>query len=271
MTIIDFDNVFAEAGWQDLPQLPDLKGKTVFITGGSSGIGAFFAAAFALQGSNVGFVSLCRDQGDRLCDLVEDKTGHRPFGIQADIRDIDKLQKAIRSVQDKFGAIDILINNAGRDPRHTVENWSVDEWDDSVATNLRPQFFAIQSVVKGMKANGGGTIINVGSNAYNLGLGGYPTYVATKAGIVGVTRALARELGPSGIRVNALSPGWVLTERQKRLWVSEDELQDCLEQQSLKKPLSGWDMAGPALFLASSMSAQMTGQEMLVDGGRTYS
>ncbi len=270
MTTHDYDDVFGEEGWQDLPKLPDLAGKTVFITGGGSGIGAFFTAAFALQGANVGFVSLSQGPAEKLSDCVEAKTGSRPLGIQADIRDIQSLKAAIASVRDRFGAITILINNAARDSRHTIEDWSVDEWDDSIATNLRPQFFAAQSVVADMKTAGCGAIINVGSNSFNLGLGGYPAYVAAKAGIVGLTRALARDLGPDGIRVNALVPGWVMTERQRRLWVTDADLQDCLDQQSLKQPLTGWDMAGPALFLASSMSAQMTGQEMLVDGGRAY-
>jgi len=265
-----FDDVFGEDGWQDLPQLPELAGKTVFITGGCSGIGAFLTAAFTLQGANVGFVTLNGDLAEKICDLIEARTGRRPLGIRADIRDVDGLQAAIASVRDRFGAINILINNAARDSRHAIENWSVDEWDDNIAVNLRAQFFAAQSVVEDMKAAGGGVIINVGSNSYNLGLAGYPTYVTAKGGIVGMTRALARELGAVGIRVNALVPGWVLTERQKRMWVNDTDLQGCLDQQALKQPLKGWDIAGPALFLASSMSAQMTGQEILVDGGRTY-
>ncbi len=270
MTLSDFDDIFAEEGWQSLPQLPDLAGKTVFITGGCSGIGAFFTGAFALQGANVGFVTLWGDLAEKLCDSVEAKTGNRPLGMQTDIRDIKALQAAIARVRDTFGAIDILINNAARDTRHDIENWSTDEWDDSIATNLRPQIFATQAVVEGMKAAGIGTIINVGSNSFNLGLAGFTTYVTAKGGIVGMTRALARELGPAGIRVNTLSPGWVLTERQKRLWVNDVDLKDCLDQQSLRQPLKGWDMAGPALFLASSMSSQITGQQILVDGGRTY-
>ena len=271
MTTFDYDDVFAKEGWQDLPKLPDLAGKTVFITGGGSGIGAFFTAAFAMQEANVGFVSLPEGgQNEKFCDSVEAQTGRRPLAIQADIRDVDALRAAIANVRERFGRIDILINNAGGDMRHTVESWSVDEWDDSIAVNLRPQFFAAQCVVGDMKAAGYGSIINVGSNSYNLGLGGYPTYVTANAGIVGLTRALARDLGPDGIRVNALVPGWVLTARQKRMWVNDRDLQDCLDQQSLKQPLNGWDMAGPALFLASSMSAQVTGQEILVDGGRAY-
>ncbi len=264
----DFDCVFDEDGFKALPTFPDLKGKTVFITGGGSGIGAFFTAAFALQGAKVGFISLSEAPATMLCDQVEEKTGSRPLAIQGDIRDVDTLRAAIEQVQGALGPIDILINNAARDTRHSVEDWTVEQWDDSIATNLRPQFFAIQSVVEGMKAKGAGSIINVGSNSNNLGLSGYPTYVTAKAGIVGMTRALSRELGPDGIRVNALIPGWVLTERQKRLWVTEDDLEECLSQQAIKQSLNGWDMAGPALFLASNVSSKMSGQEMIVDGGR---
>jgi len=213
---------------------------------------------------------LSGNQSEKFCDDVEAKTHNRPLGIQADIRDIKALQTAIACVRDRFSAIDILINNAARDTRHDVENWSTDDWDDSIATNLRPLFFAVQSVVGDMEAAGRGAIINVGSNSFNLGLAGFSNYVTAKGGIVGMTRALARELGPAGIRVNTLSPGWVLTERQKRLWANDRDLKNCLDQQSLKQPLNGWDMAGPALFLASSMSSQMTGQEILVDGGRAY-
>ncbi|MCP4045143.1 MAG: SDR family oxidoreductase [Gammaproteobacteria bacterium] len=265
-----FDDVFSVEGWKNLPQLPEMEGKTVFITGGCSGLGAFLTAAFTLQGANVGFVTLSEELAEKNCDLIETRTGRRPLGIRADIRDIDVLRAAIDSVRDRFGAISILINNAARDTRHVIESWSVDEWDDSIATNLRAQFFAAQAVAEDMKAAGGGVIINIGSNSYNLGLGGYPTYVTAKGGVVGLTRALARELGWDGIRVNTLVPGWVMTERQKHLWVNDSDLQDCLDQQALKKPLSGWDIAGPALFLASSMSGQVTGQEIVVDGGRAY-
>lgn len=269
MTNQDYDDVFSESGFEDLPTFHDLAGKSVFITGGGSGIGAFLTAAFALQGAKVGFISLSEAPATRLCDSVEVKTGHRPLAIQGDIRDIPTLKSAIQTVSDAHGPIDILLNNAARDTRHTVEAWSVEDWDDSIATNLRPSFFAVQAVASGMKKRKSGAIINVGSNAWHLGLSGYPTYVAAKAAIAGMTKALARELGPSGIRVNSLVPGWVLTERQKRLWANDADVQDCLAQQSLKESLSGWDMAAPALFLASSASAMMTGQELVVDGGRS--
>ncbi len=268
MAVRDYDNVFDEKGWEALPQFSDLKGKTVFITGGGSGIGAFFTAAFALQGANVGFVSLTRDSAVRLCDSIEEQTGLRPFYVQCDIRDIDALKSAIGKVKQQYGGIDVLINNAARDTRHTVESFTVQDWDDSIQTNLRPQFFAVQAVVPEMKAASAGSIINVGSNSFNLGLSGYPTYVTAKGGIVAMTRALARELGPDNIRVNTLIPGWVLTERQKRLWLNDEDLQACLDQQSLKTAMNGWDMASPALFLASTASAMMSGQEMIVDGGR---
>ena len=143
----------------------------------------------------MGFISLSEVPATMLCDQVEEKTDNRPLALQGDIRDVDTLRATIEQVQGALGPIDILINNAARDTRHSVEDWSVEQWDDSIATNLRPQFFAIQSVVKGMKAKGAGSIINVGSNSNNLGLSGYPTYVTAKAGIVGMTRALSRNLG----------------------------------------------------------------------------
>ena len=264
----DFDEVFSEPGFERLPVFADLKGKTVFITGGGSGIGAYLTAAFALQGAQVGFVSLRSDPSAALCDRVESRTGRRPTAISADIRDVGALRGAIHKVAGTYGTLDILINNAARDTRHTVDDWSVEQWDDSIATNLRPSFFAVQAVADLMRKANGGSIINVGSNSFNLGLAGYPAYVAAKAGIVGLTRVLARELGSDGIRVNALIPGWVMTARQKRLWANDEDLGACLDAQSVKRAMTGWDVAGPALFLASDAAAMMTGQELVVDGGR---
>jgi NAD(P)-dependent dehydrogenase (short-subunit alcohol dehydrogenase family) len=263
-----YDAVFSEQGWQDLPVFKDLKGKTVFVTGGASGIGAYFTAAFSLQGAKVGFVSLHDEPAQKLCDGIEEKTGHRPLNIVCDINDIEKLKKSIQAVRERFGPIDILINNAARDTRHSVSDYSVEEWDNSISTNLRPQFFSIQAVVSDMEKSGAGSVINLGSNSANLGLAGYPAYTTAKAGIIGMTKSLARELGPKNIRINALVPGWVLTERQKYLWATEEDLKDCLDQQSIKRSLSGWDMVSGALFLASSASQMMTGQELIIDGGR---
>lgn len=246
----------------------DLEGASIFITGGGSGIGAYFVHAFAEQGARVAFVSLTADAGEALCDAVERKCGLRPFYQSCDIRDVAALQVAIDAAAARHGAIDVLINNAARDTRHSVEDFSVADWDDSFATNLRPHFFTAQAVAKGMAAKGRGSIINVGSNSANLGLAGYPAYVAAKAGIVGLTKALARELGPKNIRVNALIPGWVMTQRQKKLWVTPEALAACLDEQALKSEISGEDVAQAALFLASSAAAMITGQSLIVDGGR---
>lgn len=250
------------------PDYPELKGASVFITGGGSGIGAYFVYAFAMQGARVAFVSLAEDSALRLCEATGRHGGHRPLFIPCDIRDIEALQSAVVSAAAAHGPVSVLINNAARDDRHTLEAESVAAWDDSLNTNLRPYFFSSQAVAAGMRVCENASIINVGSNSALLGLAGYPAYVTAKAGIVGLTRALARELGPDGIRVNALIPGWVLTERQKQLWVTPGALQECLDQQCLKRAMLGPDIAGPALFLASRSAAMISGQSLVVDGGR---
>ena len=171
-------------------------------------------------------------------------------------------------VRETLGPISVLVNNAARDTRHQLNSMTVEEWDNSINTNLRPYFFTTQVVQKDMAALGYGSVINLGSNSANLGLAGYPAYVASKAAIVGMTKALARELGPSNIRANALIPGWVLTERQKELWATEEALSECLQQQCLKRTMTEKDVANAGLFLASSASGMMTGQSLIIDGGR---
>ena len=247
---------------------PDLDGRHVFITGGGSGIGAYFVHAFASQGAQVSFVSLHADAGEALCAAVAATGAPRPVFTACDIRDAGALQGVIAARTAAAGPVSVLINNAARDQRHTVETLDVAGWDDLMATNLRPQFFSIQSVVTAMKAAGEGSILNVGSNSANLGLAGYPAYVTAKAAITGLTKALARELGPHGIRVNALVPGWVMTAKQKALWVTPEGLAECLAQQSLKRTIDGEDVAEAALFLASRAAGMITGQALLVDGGR---
>lgn len=249
------------------PIYSDLAGSTVFITGGGSGIGASFVAAFAAQKANVGFVSLSTDPAEALCDDVEATTGHRPLYIQCDIRDIEALQAAVIQTRHAFGPITTLINNAARDDRHDLANYSANEWDNAMNTNLRPHFFTAQACLEDMKQKGG-SIINLGSNSAILGLAGYASYVTSKAGIVGLTKALARELGPHGIRANTLIPGWVLTERQKELWATPEAVEECLAQQSLKTTISEEDVSNSALFLASKASAMITGQSLIIDGGR---
>nr|WP_298410638.1 SDR family oxidoreductase [uncultured Halomonas sp.] len=251
--------------FQDL-QFPDLKGASVFITGGGSGIGAGLTEGFVSQGARVAFVGL--SDATPFCDDMEQKHGNRPLFIRCDIRDVKALQEAIDQARKAHGPVQVLVNNAARDTRHTLDEWGVEEWDESIATNLRPQFFSAQAVAADMRGLGGGAIINLSSNSYLLGLSGYPTYVTAKAGIMGMTKALARELGPDNIRVNCLIPGWVMTERQRELWVNDKDLQECLGQQCLKEAIAVEDMIGPCLFLASQASRMMTGQELIVDGGR---
>jgi NAD(P)-dependent dehydrogenase (short-subunit alcohol dehydrogenase family) len=246
----------------------DLKSATVFITGGGSGIGAYLTYAFASQGARVAFLSLTEPAGSRLCDAIGHRTGNRPIFIPCDLADIEAVQRSMADVAVRMGPISVLINNAARDDRHDVTSFRPADWDASIHVNLRPHYFTAQAVVAGMRAAGGGSIINVGSNSANLGLSGYPVYVTAKAGIVGLTRALARELGPSRIRVNGLIPGWVMTRRQRDLWVTEDALAQCLSEQCLKETIQGEDIADAALFLASIRSRMITGQSLIVDGGR---
>lgn len=249
------------------PHYADLKGSTVFITGGGSGIGASFVDAFTGQGAKVAFVSLTSEPAEALCDRVEQKHGVRPLFIQCDIRDVAALQAAIERTRRDLGPITVLINNAARDARHDLESYSADEWDDSMNTNLRPHFFTAQACLPDMKKHGG-SIINLGSNSAILGLAGYASYVTAKAGIIGLTKAMARELGPHEIRVNALIPGWVLTDRQKELWATPEAVEECLAQQSLKRTITEEDVSNSALFLASAASAMITGQSLIIDGGR---
>jgi NAD(P)-dependent dehydrogenase (short-subunit alcohol dehydrogenase family) len=248
---------------------PDLAEASIFVTGGGSGIGAFFVDAFASQGARVGFVSLTAETGNRLCDALERRHGNRPFFRDVDVRDVAGLRRAMHDFAAGAGAISVLVNNAARDTRHALGDLTVSAWDDSIATNLRPYFFAAQQFAS--ESASGGSIINVGSNSASLGLAGYPAYVTAKAAIAGLTRALARELGPRGIRVNSLVPGWVMTERQRSLWVTPEALQRCLDEQSLKTTISGEDVAEAALFLASRASSMITGQSIIIDAGRVMS
>jgi galactose dehydrogenase len=253
---------------QRYPEYPELRNASVFITGGGSGIGAYFVHAFAMQGARVAFVSLDESSGQRLCADVEQRGGLRPLFVPCDLRDLEALRGAMAQAAGAHGAISVLINNAARDDRHSLAGATAESWEDAMNTNLRPYFFSSQRVAAAMAGLANASILNIGSNSALLGIAGYPAYVTAKAGIIGLTRALARELGPQGIRVNALIPGWVLTERQKQLWVTPAALQECLDQQCLKRAMLGPDVAGPALFLASQSAAMISGQSLVVDGGR---
>ena len=247
-------------------QYKDLKDQSVFITGGNSGIGAAFTEAFLAQGAKVGFVTL--DDSTEFCNQMAEKYQYKPIGIQCDITDIAALKAAMGDIVAINGDIEVLVNNAARDDRHSLDSLNVDDWNISMNTNLRPYYFTAQTVAEAMKKNGGGAIINMSSNTYLLGHSGFPAYVAAKAAIMGLTRALARELGDHNIRVNCLIPGWVMTDRQRDLWVTEESLAACIADQCIKDTIETADLAGPCLFLASKTSRMMTGQTMVIDGGR---
>ncbi|WP_208350107.1 SDR family NAD(P)-dependent oxidoreductase [Pseudaestuariivita rosea] len=244
---------------------PDLKDTSVFITGGGSGIGAFLTEGFLKQDAKVAFVG--RSDATTFCDEMEQKHGVRPLFIQCDITDISALKHAIAKAAQAHGPITTLVNNAANDKRHTTEEVTEDFWNWSQAINLKAYFFACQAVIGGMRDAGGGSIINFTSISYMMGNTGYPAYTTANSGINGMTRSLAREFGPDKIRVNALAPGWVLTQKQKDMWVTEEGLAAHLDRQCLKDPLEPDDIVGGALFLASKASKMMTGQALVIDGG----
>lgn len=243
----------------------DLDGASVFISGGGSGIGASVTEGFLKQGAKVAFCQ--RSNADAFCDVMEESIGNRPLAFVCDVTDIAAYQTVLRQAAEANGAITVLVNNAAWDNRHPLHPFSVDEWDYMHAVNIRHHFFAVQTVAPGMKAAGGGSVINYSSISYMMGNAGYSAYVAAKAGITGLTRGLARELGPDNIRVNALMPGWVLTDRQRDEWVTEEGLAAHIGRQCLPVEIEPEDMVGPTLFLASKASSVMTGQALVVDGG----
>lgn len=246
---------------------PDLAGQGVLITGGGSGIGAALVAAFCAEGARVAFLDIAEAESRALVAQLAETAAHRPHFIKADLRDIAALRGAIDEAISVLGGICVLVNNAARDDRQELDAIEPDGWDESQAVNLRHQFFAAQAVVPAMRRGGGGAIVNFSSIAYLLNMGELPAYATAKAGIIGLTKSLAGKLGPDNIRVNAILPGMVLTERQKRLWVDEADAAAGIARQCLKRSLVAEDMVGPCLFLASDASAAITAQTLIADGG----
>ncbi|MDH6233441.1 NAD(P)-dependent dehydrogenase (short-subunit alcohol dehydrogenase family) [Mesorhizobium soli] len=246
---------------------PSLKDRSVFITGGGSGIGESLVEHFCAQGSRVAFVDIAEEPSRRLVERIRAKGDPAPHFIPCDLRDIESLRKAIAEAAERNGPIHVLCNNAGNDDRHRTEDVSVDYWDDRMAVNVRHQFFAAQAVRPQMKAAGGGSIINFGSITWMVGDGDCPAYVTSKAAITGMTRALAREFGPERIRVNCMIPGWVMTERQVRLWLNAEGERQIAERQCLPDRLHAPDIARMALFLAADDSRMCSSQQFIVDGG----
>ncbi|WP_179378815.1 SDR family NAD(P)-dependent oxidoreductase [Jannaschia marina] len=244
---------------------PDLDGASVFITGGGSGIGANLTEGFLRQGAKVAFIG--RSDASDFVDRMAGETGNRPLFIQGDITDLDSLRGAIDAAAEAHGTVTRLINNAANDKRHGTLDVDEDFWDWSTAINLKAYFFACQHAIRGMKTAGSGHIVNFSSISYMMGNAGYPIYTTSNSGINGMTRSLAREFGPDRIRVNALAPGWVLTQKQLDQWADPESLAAHLDRACLKDHLAPEDIVNPTLFLSSEASRMMTGQAMVVDGG----
>lgn len=239
-----------------------LKGRSVLVTGGASGIGAEIVRSFAEQGAKVGFVDLDAEAGHALAESLPG------VAFEAcDLRDIEALRAAFAALERQLGPATVLVNNAARDDRHDWREVTPEYWDERQATNLRHQFFATQAAAPGMIGAGGGAIINMGSCSWWLGMGGMPAYTTAKSGVHGLTRSFAADLGPHGIRVNCVVPGWVMTERQKELWATPESLEKNLENQCLKELIQPEDLARMVLFLASDDARMCTGQSFFVEAG----
>jgi NAD(P)-dependent dehydrogenase (short-subunit alcohol dehydrogenase family) len=248
---------------------PSLHDRTVLITGGATGIGATLVERFVDQGACVGFIDIDVDSAQALVARVTPGARHPPVFVQADLTDVAALESAIDALRVVVGPITVLLNNAANDQRHTIDETTPESWDAAVAVNLKHQFFAARSVATDMRAAGGGSIVNFGSISWMLKQGGMPVYTTSKAAVQGLTRSLARDLGPFNIRVNTLVPGWVMTPKQLRLWVDERAREDIRRGQCLNRPLQPMHIAAMALFLAADDSAMCTAQDFIVDGGWT--
>ena len=246
---------------------PSLADRVVLVTGGASGIGASMVEHFLAQGAKVAFLDIDQEAGKVLAATLAKRGPHDPLFIACDLCDIDALQAAIARVRTHFGPIAVLVNNAANDLRHGMDTVSVASWDAGIAVNLRHQFFAAQAVAPDMRALRGGSIINLGSISWMIKQGGMPVYTTSKSAVQGLTRSLARDLGPHGIRVNTLVPGWVMTEKQLRLWLDETSDRRIDENQCLPTRLEAADIARMALFLAADDSRMCTAQDFIVDGG----
>lgn len=250
-----------------LAQYGSLRGKRVFVTGGGTGIGEAIVAAFAAQGAVVAFVDIAREASEALCARLAQAGLAAPLFRHCDITDIAALQATMAGLAAEVGDFDVLVNNAANDQRHDIESVSLDYWNERIAINQRPMFFTCQAVLPGMKKKGAGSIINLSSISWHVKGGGYPVYATTKAAVIGLTRSLARDIGRHGIRVNTVTPGWVMTQRQLELWVDDAAKAEIAKSQCLPGALMPDDIAAMVMFLAADDSAMCTAQEFIVDAG----
>ena len=245
---------------------PSLNETVVFVTGGASGIGEDIVRAFAAQGSRIGFADIDAERGQALADELKSQGTNIHFE-PCDLRDIDALKRAFAALEANLGPAGVLVNNAARDDRHAWQDVTPDYYDERIATNLRHMFFAIQAVAPGMIAAGKGSIINFGSNSWWEASGGMPVYTSSKAAVHGMTRSFARDLGMHRIRVNTVVPGWVMTERQKELWVTPEALEEQRKSQCLPDLIEPVYLARMVLFLASDDAAMCTANNYMVEAG----
>jgi D-xylose 1-dehydrogenase len=246
---------------------PSLQGRAVLITGGATGIGESLVQHFVRQGSRVAFLDIQQEPAHVLVESLSAQGYPAPFFIRCDLTDLAALQKAVEEVIAEFGGLDVLVNNAANDQRHSIDEVTPEYWDRSMAINLRPQFFTIQAVLPAMRAQQRGSIINMSSISWLIPSTGLPVYIAAKAAIVGLTRTLAHELGADNIRVNSVLPGAIATEKQKKLVYTPQYKEEIFASQALRREILPEDVARLVLFLAADDSAAITNQSYIVDGG----
>ena len=247
-------------------QYPSLKDKVVFISGGASGIGESIVRHFAEQGAKIGFIDIADDAAKAL--IADIGPAAKVHYEHCDVTDIAALKSAIAKVRKALGQITVLVNNAAHDQRHKIDDVTPEFWDNRIAVNVRHQFFAAQAIYPDMKAAGGGSIVNYSSSAWLTGAMDLAAYSTAKAGVLGLTKSLARDLGPHNIRVNAIIPGWIMTKRQLDLWLTPEAEANLMARQCLKHKLHPADCARMTLFLASDDASGITSQNFVVDGGR---
>jgi NAD(P)-dependent dehydrogenase (short-subunit alcohol dehydrogenase family) len=244
----------------------DLAGKVVLITGGASGIGEAIVRRFAQQKSIVVFFDIKAEEGTSLARELSG-SGLSAHFLNVDLTDIAALRSGISDVRKAHGRINILVNNAAHDERHPTEEVTPEYWDDRIAVNLKHQFFAAQAVLPDMKAANAGAIINFGSVSWMVGQGGMAAYTASKSGVIGLTRSLARDYGLYNVRVNAIAPGWIMTQRQIDKWLTPAGVEELMHRQCLKRKLVPDEIAKFTVFLASDEASACTSQHYVVDGG----
>jgi NAD(P)-dependent dehydrogenase (short-subunit alcohol dehydrogenase family) len=247
---------------------PSLRERVVLVTGGASGIGAEHVRQFVLQGARVAFLDIADAAAEELVAGLRRDGLAAPLYVRCDLKDVAALRAAVAEVGRRLGPVGVLVNNAANDQRHDYQDVTVEYWDERMATNLRHQFFAIQAVAPMMRDAGGGSIINFGSISWHNSQGGMPAYTTAKAGVEGLTKGMARDLGGFGIRVNCVIPGWIMTRRQVELWLTPEAEAELLRAQCLKAKLAPEDVTRMVLWLAADDSRMCSGQLWVVDGGR---